>query len=54
MVFREQCVNGMEKKGVANVDPWKTYVFQTTNESLTLMPLLILQRERGRARLCMS
>jgi hypothetical protein len=40
------------------VDPWKTYVFQTTDESLsrtvTLTLSLILQRGRGKARFCVS
>jgi hypothetical protein len=52
MVLREQCVNGKENQGVAIVDPWITYVFQTTDESLTLIPLFILQRGRGKARFC--
>jgi hypothetical protein len=54
MVLREQRINGMESQGVTIVDPWKTQVFQTTDESLTLIPLLILQRVRERARFCMS
>jgi hypothetical protein len=52
MVLREQCVNRMEIQGVVIVDPWKTYVFQTTDELHTLTPLLILQRGQGRARFC--
>jgi hypothetical protein len=54
MVLREHCVNKMEGQGVVIVDPRKTYVFQITDESLTLTPLLILQRGRGRAHFCTS
>jgi hypothetical protein len=54
MVLREQRVNRMESQGVTIVDPWKTQVFQTTDESLTLIPLLILQRGRERALFCRS
>jgi hypothetical protein len=54
MVLREQCTSRMESQGVAIVDSWETYVFQTTDESLTLIPLLILQRGRGRAPFCVS
>jgi hypothetical protein len=36
MVLREQCGNRMESQGVIIVDPWKTYVFQTTDDYLTL------------------
>jgi hypothetical protein len=38
MVLREQYVNGMESQGVAIVGSWKTYVFQMTDEYLTLIP----------------
>jgi hypothetical protein len=34
MVLREQGVNRMEGEGVTPVDPWKTYVFRTTDECL--------------------
>ena len=54
MVFREQYVNRMESQGIAIVDSWKTYVFRTTDKHLSLIRLLILQREQGRARFCMS
>jgi hypothetical protein len=47
MVLREQCASRMESQRVAIVDSWKTYVFQTTDESLTLIPLLILHSGGG-------
>ena len=33
MVFREQCVNGMEGEGITVVDSWKTYVLRTVDVS---------------------
>jgi hypothetical protein len=44
----------MEGQGVDVVDSWQTYVFQTTDQSLILISLLIVQRGRGRARFCES
>ena len=32
MVFREQGINRMESEWVLVMDPWKTYVSQTTDE----------------------
>ncbi len=54
MVFGEQYVDKMESQGIAVVDSWKAYVFRTTDKYLSLIPLLILQQEQGRARFCMS
>ena len=38
MVLRERCVNRMEIEGITIVDSRKTYVFQTTDEFLALIP----------------
>ncbi len=54
MVFGEQHVERMESQGIAVVDSWKAYVSRTTDKYLSLIHLLILQREQGRARFCMS
>ena|SRR5258708_15877955 len=51
-IFREQYVDRMESQGIAVVDSWKAYVFRTTDEHLSLIPLLILQREQVHASVC--